>query len=939
MFSRKTRNLTVAVLALVMALTLSFGLFGFNTQANAVTETTNADNTVTTTFDFDTAEQSEWTLSNATVLSFEKSYGSKVNMDPYAGDGALFLTQNGYTANTWYYATTSRKLGVVSSFKMASNFTDKGKAKIKITISESGSFTDEIELLPESVSSAVQNSATNKAWKGADKTISAPTNQGGYLRVYLMATNTSNYVGIDDLTVVAQPAVIQYKVTYNYNDGVTANSTETYTKGGTALTLPTPNDRTGYTFDGWYNGATKVGNAGASYEPTANVELTAQWTGNTYDVTLDGTTTVKATYGQPLPTVTAPTKEDGSIFTGYYDAEGNQYYYDNGTSAVEAYTLTTGLALTSKWISPDMKFTATWKWNVEDATAELTLTSEDGLTVVTPGNDENTYEKVVTLAPTCTTVGSQNVTVKRTYLGTEYTDNQTLEMAALGHKMTAVAAVAPTCEAAGNNAYYYCENCKLYFKDEAGNTATTVESEAIAALGHKYNNAIWKWEGYESATATFACTNTCGHNEIVNATITTTNPTPTCDKFYGTQYTATATLEDGTTDTDVKNSPLQKHTVDENGICTVCGAYSVIFDTTGNTSQHTSKSELTWQFPANWELVELSDTKACDGDRATIPAALTAGNEDVKVAPIALGNKGTAPGKMTYTLPADAKNYITKVVVYAGACSGSEVSGVNVTVGDKACEKQEVATGKTIAAYEFVVNQKSAAVTVENTATTAKLYVYAVDIYYADYAVTVVDGDAQNVAYVNGAEYTFPAQAGLADYTALGWTDGTNLYKAGDKVTLTADMTVTALYAKLAFLGGSIRKEGITGVRYMFELEFYNITDANAMAKVGTTISGQYTLQTSQANTADLTGYKVNGNKIAMNAVIINKLDSTTSETDKALCTMNIVATLKITIAGTEISLTAEGISMATIAGEALGKGEIDLTLAQKYGYVAPAQA
>ena len=37
MFSKRTRNLTVAVLALIMALTLSFGLFGFNTQVNATT--------------------------------------------------------------------------------------------------------------------------------------------------------------------------------------------------------------------------------------------------------------------------------------------------------------------------------------------------------------------------------------------------------------------------------------------------------------------------------------------------------------------------------------------------------------------------------------------------------------------------------------------------------------------------------------------------------------------------------------------------------------------------------------------------------------------------------------------------------------------------------------------------------------------------------------
>ncbi len=59
-----------------------------------------------------------------------------------------------------------------------------------------------------------------------------------------------------------------------------------------ALTLPTPT-RTGYTFNGWYtaaSGGTKVGAAGASYTPSANTTLYAQWTANCNKITLNNTT-------------------------------------------------------------------------------------------------------------------------------------------------------------------------------------------------------------------------------------------------------------------------------------------------------------------------------------------------------------------------------------------------------------------------------------------------------------------------------------------------------------------------------------------------------------------------------------------------------------------------------------------------------------------------
>ena len=53
---------------------------------------------------------------------------------------------------------------------------------------------------------------------------------------------------------------------------------------------------------------------------------------------------------------------------------------------------------------------------------------------------------------------------------------------ALGHDMTKVEAVVPTYTATGNNEYYTCSRCGRAFKDEQGETETTVEAETLAKL-------------------------------------------------------------------------------------------------------------------------------------------------------------------------------------------------------------------------------------------------------------------------------------------------------------------------------------------------------------------------------------------------------------------------------------------------------------------------
>ena len=123
-------------------------------------------------------------------------------------------------------------------------------------------------------------------------------------------TPYSYYTSMDDALAAAKPgdtvtdlnAATDSKVTLTlkYNDGATADSTYNVASG-TTITLPTPK-RSGYTFNGWYDGSTKVS---SPYEVTKNVTLTASWSYN-YS---GGSSSYDPTYSVSTPSKT----ENGSV--------------------------------------------------------------------------------------------------------------------------------------------------------------------------------------------------------------------------------------------------------------------------------------------------------------------------------------------------------------------------------------------------------------------------------------------------------------------------------------------------------------------------------------------------------------------------------------------------------------------------------------------------
>ena len=103
------------------------------------------------------------------------------------------------------------------------------------------------------------------------------------------------------------------------------------------------------TFDGWYdeNGAQYTEDT--IYAIAGDATLTARWTANIYEITLDangGVTDValvQVTFGQAVGALPVPTRE-GYTFDGWYDKDGNRY------DASSVYSVKGDTTLTARWI-------------------------------------------------------------------------------------------------------------------------------------------------------------------------------------------------------------------------------------------------------------------------------------------------------------------------------------------------------------------------------------------------------------------------------------------------------------------------------------------------------------------------------------------------------------------------------------------------------------
>ena len=208
----------------------------------------------------------------------------------------------------------------------------------------------------------------------------------------------------------------------------TTSVTATFDATMPTITVPT---KTGYTFAGYYTetngGGTQYYNADGSSAHNWNIAqattLYAQWTPNTYTVTLDnqsatppGTASVTATYDAAMPAITVPTKT-GYTFGGYYTSTnggGTQYYNADGSSAhnwdiLEATTLYA-------------------QWTANTYTVHFDANATNGIDATgTMSNQSLTYDQGVLTANAFTRIGYTfaNWNTEADGSGTTYTNQQT----------------------------------------------------------------------------------------------------------------------------------------------------------------------------------------------------------------------------------------------------------------------------------------------------------------------------------------------------------------------------------------------------------------------------------------------------------------------------------------------------------------------------------
>ena len=112
---------------------------------------------------------------------------------------------------------------------------------------------------------------------------------------------------------------VAHTITYNANGG-TVSPGKVVVAENCTITLHYPT-RVGYTFKGWYtaaNGGTKVGDAGASYTPSKDITLYAQWQVNSYNVNY---TTELANNQTPTVTVNNTSVSNGRFTSVEYNKQ------------------------------------------------------------------------------------------------------------------------------------------------------------------------------------------------------------------------------------------------------------------------------------------------------------------------------------------------------------------------------------------------------------------------------------------------------------------------------------------------------------------------------------------------------------------------------------------------------------------------------------------
>ena len=298
-------------------------------------------------------------------------------------------------------------------------------------------------------------------------------------------------------------------VTVNYYSLTYANGSpsqlpeKTFYIAGSSVTISSVKpSKTGYTFTGY-----KSSSDGKTYQPgqsiaiTKQTTLTAQYTANTYKVTLNGnggsgTNITSYTYGTAK---TLPTnwKKQCSAFQGWYNASGKKVTQISATETGDK-------VFTAKWsdahtVITDPAVAATCTTAGKTAGSHCSVCNKVITAQTTVAAKGHTKVTIPAVAATCTKTGL-TAGVKCSICNTVITKQTTV--AAKGHTEVIDKAVAPTCTATGLTEGKHCSVC---------NTVTTAQT-TVPAKGHKKITVIDRLPAFEETGLNHLECEVCNEN-------------------------------------------------------------------------------------------------------------------------------------------------------------------------------------------------------------------------------------------------------------------------------------------------------------------------------------------------------------------------------------------------------------------------------------------
>lgn len=194
----------------------------------------------------------------------------------------------------------------------------------------------------------------------------APSRTGYIFKGWYMGENRVLAIPVGttgNVVVSAKWEPITYTIDFNTNGGLPTLSSIDYTIESDSFTLQEIT-KVGYTFDGWYNGETKV--TEITTGTYGNMTLVAKWTADLYTISYDLADGVNNpenptsyTIESGLITLKDPTKE-GYTFAGWFNGEQLITTIDSNTLE--------NISLTAKWkITTDHEGTEDDPYSVDDA--------------------------------------------------------------------------------------------------------------------------------------------------------------------------------------------------------------------------------------------------------------------------------------------------------------------------------------------------------------------------------------------------------------------------------------------------------------------------------------------------------------------------------------------------------------------------------------------